>query len=338
MPATSTSCQEQSDLSAHNAARIDLLVSSVDSRMSNVEEALRTAISLLTSRGSQAASPSPVGLAHPSAVGSSTATLTATTFPPSTMPPPVVAPPTIQDHLDVNSQAPHHVPSSTASSTGSITSDSSRPSRSSAHNKERDSSRASSRGSVFSPDRHRSRSSSRRRRHGKAGKYDAKYFLDEGEKLNSYERLSLVNLRILSRMFRKGKDIQGFLDHCILLAEKADPGLFRPETLIKYDNHVKCVAAEKGSASFEKIDPASIVKFLSYDGTKGAEKQASNHSARKSRSSITPNGTCFRFNFSIDGCKRSSCPYKHVCSTCFSASHIANDCSRKSEAKSSISK
>ena len=86
-------------------------------------------------------------------------------------------------------------------------------------------------------------------------------------------------------LYKKKRDIRGFLEHVILVAEKADGPLFASEALIQYDESVKSTAKERGLKSFRKIDPANIVKHLSYDGTQLAMNAKRNvQSARKPRS------------------------------------------------------
>ena len=138
-------------------------------------------------------------------------------------------------------------------------------------------------------------------------------------------------------LYKKKRDIRGFLEHVILVAEKADGPLFASEALIQYDESVKQTAKEHGLKSFRKIDPANIVKHLSYDGTQVAvnakrniqtSKKASNPMAMSHQKSAgaTHNFSCLKHNFTLGGCRAPSCRFKHICSACSSPQHINADC------------
>ena len=139
-------------------------------------------------------------------------------------------------------------------------------------------------------------------------------------------------------VYKKKRDIRGFLEHVILVAEKADGPLFASEALIQYDESVKLAAKEHGPKSFRKIDPANIVKHLSYDGTQVAvNAKRSSHPAKKGPSSsmgpaqksagASHNFSCLKHNFTLGGCRSGSfCRFKHICSACSSPQHINADC------------
>ena len=135
-------------------------------------------------------------------------------------------------------------------------------------------------------------------------------------------------------LYKKKRDIRGFLEHVILVAEKADGPLFAAEALIQYDESVKQTAKEHGLKSFRKIDPANIVKHLSYDGTLVAVNAKRNIFSGGKKTSVAPQksaGTahdfsCLKHNFTLGGCKSSGCRFKHICSACGSPQHINADC------------
>ena len=86
------------------------------------------------------------------------------------------------------------------------------------------SSRSSSSASDYSSERrrrsHRRRHSRRRTRSShKKSKYDTSKYLREGKKLNTYERLVLANAKMALALYKKKRDIRGFLEHVILVAE-----------------------------------------------------------------------------------------------------------------------
>ena len=132
-------------------------------------------------------------------------------------------------------------------------------------------------------------------------------------------------------LYKKGKDIKGFLKHLVLIAEKAETGHFDPEALIAYDESVKEAAREMGSKAFAKLDPSAIVKHLSYDGTLAA-KNAKKLSAKKAipakgAPSSKSSGICLKHNFNSLGCSRgATCFYRHVCSACGGGGHINESC------------
>ena len=183
-----------------------------------------------------------------------------------------------------------------------------------------------------SRDRSRNRSADRDRRR-KQGKYTTLKYLLEFTSVNSYERLILANVRMALRFYKKDRDIKGILNHVILLAEKAEPGVFESDALIRYDDSVKQEAYELGLDQFKKLDPAAIIKHLSYDGTKVAANSRRANGKRfntvtKTQPSapLSGGGPCYKFNFAKEGCRRSRCDYKHVCSACFRPGHVNIDC------------
>ena len=164
----------------------------------------------------------------------------------------------------------------------------------------------------------------------KKGKYDAEKYLDEGDKIDSFERLVLANLRMTLKLFRKKRNIKGLLQHLIMVVEKAATGMFANDSLCKYNEAVRLMAGEKGLYSFGKIDPATIFKFLTYDGTVAAEraKKAAEGSRRSGRGRSGNLFACYAFNYSVEGCK-GGCGYRHVCSSCGAHGHLFADCTTK---------
>ena len=145
------------------------------------------------------------------------------------------------------------------------------------------------------------------------------------------------------RFYKKERDISGIFEHLILLAEKAETGVFDSEALIRYDDSVKLLAYEKGLKQFKVLDPAAIVKHLAYDGTKvaansrraaGRRFNANNNNNNNSNNnrggaaaSNLPNyGACYKFNLASGDCRRTRCDYRHVCSACGGPGHINADC------------
>ena len=165
----------------------------------------------------------------------------------------------------------------------------------------------------------RSRRKQEKRDKKRKGKFDTSKFLKEGDKLNTYERLVLANLKMVRKFYKKDRDILGFLDHMILVAEKAERKVFSIEALINYDEAVKASSKEYGLRAFKTLDPANIVKHLSYDGTQVAVNSRRPNANRPSATktpNLNHNFACIKFNFAQGGCKERSCRYKHICSAC----------------------
>ena len=155
----------------------------------------------------------------------------------------------------VKDTSPVELPLQDVSNTSSSSSGSSvSPSSSRSSSGSRSSSRSSHRNS-----RHSRRKQEKRDKRRK-GKFDTSKYLRDGDKLNTYERLVLANLKMARKFYKKERDILGFLDHMILVAEKAERRVFASEALIGYDESVKDSAKEIGLKAFKKVDPANIVK------------------------------------------------------------------------------
>ena len=148
--------------------------------------------------------------------------------------------------------------SSSASSSSSDGSTSARSSSSSAdasdneHRRHRRRHRHSRRRST------RSRTSTRKSR---CGKYCTSKYLKEGDKVDSFERLMLANIKMALALYRKKMDVKGFLKHLVLVAEKIDSGHFAPEPLIAYDDSVQESARKAGIRAFGKIDPSQSLNI-----------------------------------------------------------------------------
>ena len=188
----------------------------------------------------------------------------------------------------------------------------------------------------------RSRRKQDKRDKKRKGKYDTSSYLRDGDKLNTYERLVLANLKMMRKLYKSERDVLGFLDHMILIAEKAERRVFASEALISYDESVKENAKESGLKAFKVLDPANIVKHLSYDGTQVAVNSRRTNSTRQS-STRTPNlnhnFACIKFNFAQGGCKAGqSCRYKHICSACGGPGHSNGDCPNVDRDRSSAAK
>ena len=86
---------------------------------------------------------------------------------------------------------------------------------------------------------------SSKRKSKKKGKYDASRYLDEGDKIDSFSRLILANLRMVLKLFKKKRNLKGLLQHLIMVVEKADTGMFANDSLCRYDEAMRKLASEK---------------------------------------------------------------------------------------------
>ena len=242
------------------------------------------------------------------------------------MPPPTQAPPRVSRTTGRDSTR--------SPSRSSARSTSSRVSRSASSRSSRSSTRSSS--GHRRHHHHHSRSRSRQPKHSK---YSSARYLKDKQKLNTYERLVLVNVKMAMALLKRGKDISGFLGHFLMIAEKADKDVFEPEALINYDESVKELAKESGISAFAEISPSLIVKHLSYDGTRNARSAKAAQAKTKFKPAQAgrkgPAGSyCIKHNFDPSGCPRGKdCPYKHICSACYGSGHISDNCPNTTKQK-----
>ena len=137
-------------------------------------------------------------------------------------------------------------------------------------------------------------------------------------------------------LLKRKKDILGFLEHFLLVAEKGDKDVFEPEALINYDESVKDMAKESGIKAFSRVEPSLIVKHLSYDGTRNAAnaKAAKSKKFAGAQPARRGAGYCIKHNFDPSGCPRGKdCPYKHICSACYGSGHISDNCTNTKKQK-----
>ena len=136
---------------------------------------------------------------------------------------------TTVESSSTSSARPGHASRGSSKSSRSPSSSSDSSTRSSSgHSSSR--SKKRHRRSRRSRNRSRSRSAARDRRR-KQGKYTSLKYLPGFTQVSSYERLVLANVRMALRFYKKDRDIKGILDHIILLAEKAEPGVFESDAL-----------------------------------------------------------------------------------------------------------
>ena len=180
-----------------------------------------------------------------------------------------------------------------------------------------------------------STSRSRSKKKKRKGKYTTRKYLPKKscDKSITYERMVLANVKMALSFYKKEKNVKGLLQHIVLIAEKAESGTFTAAALSDYDESVKSLAMDFGLKAFKRADPSSIVKHLSYEGTIAAERarQATRGGGRR-RHGRGQSGNlyaCYKYNSYAEGCK-GGCGYRHICSSCGSSAHLADDCPKKS--------
>ena len=161
----------------------------------------------------------------------------------------------------------------------------------------------------------------------KKGKYDTSKLLDEGDKIYSFERLILANLRMAVKLLKMERNIKGLLQHLVMVTEKAEKVTFASDSLCKYDEAVHATASEKGFRSYGRIDPVTIFKFLTYDGTVAAEraKRAAETNKKQARGCSGPLYDCYAYNNTSEGCKGNG-GFRHICSSCGAQNHLIGEC------------
>ena len=171
----------------------------------------------------------------------------------------------------------------------------------------------------------RSSSSSSSRYRGKDVRllpFDYCNFLDKSVKLDSFESLMLLQVRMVKSLFLQGEDLLGLISHIELLCEKAMTRVYRIPSLIAYDHSVRVRASAKGPDGFGQVENADVLRYFAYDSTVVA-------SAAKTKSVTKTSGggdrkPCFAFN--KGDCKVQSCKFSHFCMYCRSQAHGASGC------------
>ena len=174
------------------------------------------------------------------------------------------------------------------------------------------------------------RSRSRDPKERKEGKYDTtKYLPSKKDVVESYETLSRVNIKLAIDLYNDGEEMEGLLKHMLFLAEKAEVGCYAIENLVKYDSAVKVKADKEGMDVFSYGDTENINRHLGVDATIGVKLTTKRKGRVKGKGGP---GVCYRWNES--SCDNQSCPFRHVCRRCESATHRQPDCTRKDNKKS----
>ena len=163
----------------------------------------------------------------------------------------------------------------------------------------------------------------------KSKPFSQENFLARHEKLNTFDRLMLCNIRTVNICIEQGTDAQAVLDHMERLCVKAANKVYQVEALIAYDKAVRARANLKGLSAFKTVETADILTYFCYDNTEIA-KQASNKSKKPAARSDQVR-SCFAYN-KVSGCNSQNCRYKHHCMFCKSNSHGSFEC--KTESKS----
>ena len=158
------------------------------------------------------------------------------------------------------------------------------------------------------------------------GEFNQVNFLANKEKIDSIEKLLLVNVRLVKAMYEKGEDIFSLIAHIEILIEKSVTKIYTVKALTAYDSSVKDRADKVGIKAFDSVDTAEVLRHLCYDGTVQAQKIAYQKPKIQSKSTKSVN-TCFAYNRS-EGCRNDPCRYKHICSNCSTQGHTAESCKK----------
>ena len=180
--------------------------------------------------------------------------------------------------------------------------------------------RSSSRDSTRS-----SWSTTKKRHRSRHGEYDQSNFLSRHQKIDSIEKLLLVNVRLIKQKYEEGEDIISLIDHIEILVEKSGTRVYTLAALSNYDESVKNRANKKGIKAFKNVENSDILRYLSYDGSIIAQRAGSGNKGTKK---VVPSqNTCFAYN-RAEGCKMNPCRYRHVCSNCGTQGHTAEACKK----------
>ena len=194
---------------------------------------------------------------------------------------------------------------------------------------------AYSRGRRVSRNKKKTHSSRRRKSRSsalKSSRFSHHRHINKGESVKTYEKLMCVSLRVLQDLLARGEDISGFINHLVVLSDKAETKFYRNDSLVAYDKAVRMAAAEKGIKKFAEVDSTLVMLHLGFDSAVSHRKPATTNSQKTKKS-----GYCFRFN-GPDTCGNQNCAYKHECSTCGDSSHGCYTCKRvKSTVQASTS-
>ena len=153
--------------------------------------------------------------------------------------------------------------------------------------------------------------------------FEQSNFIERGKKVDSFDKLILVNIRTIKIMFEHGEDIRGLIDHVEMLCKKAGSKVFQIRALCDYDEAVRARADTKWMSAFERVEAGDILKYFLHDSSLNAMSSRSSKSKTKTDNSAR---VCFAFNKSDVTCAVVCCHYKHSFMYCGSTSHRASDC------------
>ena len=167
--------------------------------------------------------------------------------------------------------------------------------------------------------------------------YSRKHQL-KGKVVKNADMLLVCLVKLLRRSYKKGKDVAGLIDHLLVMAEKTETGYYKLECLVGYDDDCREHANERGIKSFAEIKPATVLRFLSYNLTTAARKQAqAGQSIQFQGKKSGHKGFCYDFN-SYVGCDNLWCNFRHTCMFCGSSSHGSTICKRGNASNGKSSK
>jgi len=124
------------------------------------------------------------------------------------------------------------------------------------------------------------------------------------------------------------ENVKGYLKHLAFVAAKAKSNIYTTEALLAYDKAVHD-KVDRGEAIFGASDGDLATLHLGLDGTFSVARASQSAGKPGNRKKKTESAACGYYN--TGSCTRKVCPYKHVCSKCFSKDHRSPDCTEKAK-------
>ena len=147
-----------------------------------------------------------------------------------------------------------------------------------------------------------------------------KNFTNRGESVASFESLMMVMFRTLLEMKEEDEEIDGLLQHGLLLSEKASKDVYRQEAFLSYDEAIRRRAGREGPQAFGEVRQEEVMRHFCFENSNASEGKRSQKGKGKKSEKI-----CLRFN-GEDGCNVKNCTYAHKCLACDDSGHGKRDC------------
>lgn len=143
--------------------------------------------------------------------------------------------------------------------------------------------------------------------------------LDKGEEITNFEKLMVISSKTLLELHEQRAPLDGFISHCLTIAEKAATGAYQDRAYIAYDASVRRRAQKMGPKAFDVPVNEDLIRHFRLENSKRFDVNRGGVSSKKKRN------TCYCFNAET-GCASKDCIYAHRCAICKSESHPAKDC------------